>query len=367
MTYWKQAHQNAHRWCFSSSDIRPPLTLKQHVEFGRDFQLPVMVVGGQGQVVIFSLEGVLIGLKRNLEKDWIHEIYGPDRKNMVGAGKTAIGLTQSGLLVSRGHCVTSHDIENGEIRWTNRESAFEYLGYGNEILSIQKRYICAGSTEGIIRKIDIESGKTLNTMRLGWPILSSGEYVSAHKNSNDGKSVFSVVDTKSWTKGNDFEWPFQGAVLSKLLNIGSRFYWADVQGLVSVNFTSGKVMWQHKYAGNQKDPIDRYSIICTDGKVIYSKREKWLVAYDARSGDILWKSKRSKSRVYQSNHNLIVSSSFLYCFRADNKLEIFDKIDGKAIWLSKKLPIDRPSFFPAVIGKDYCVCGCHSLCFLEGQ
>ena len=257
-------------------------------------------------------------------------------KSDVGAGTTF----SKGLVVATNTMgeVYALNAETGERKWV-----FKTGGKIYSTPAVQNKLVVVGSSDNHIYCLDLSSGEQkwkFAAMKavLGSPVIKFGKVFIGSSDRH-----FRCLDLKSGKLLWDFD-QVQGFVVTRPLIYNNTVYfgcWAN--DFYALDISSGKLVWKWNNGSSNRmfSPAACYPV-AANGRVFIVAPDRYMTAFDAHTGSVLWRKQMKDKRVRESM-GLSADRSMVYVKTMDGEvLGISTKADSmKIVWQARlKLPYE---------------------------
>ncbi len=201
-----------------------------------------------------------------------------------------------------------------------------------------KGLLVTGSQKGVIRKLDFETGelKCFSVNRLSTQIRRVNHWAIGRFSPMNKPYQTIAFDFNKMTFGKESASLGKEGCRHGALGIDGCYYIAFASTVSCFSEPSWKCVWEH----NHKEEFNCYDTamrLASDGQHVYLQRKTSIICYDAKNGEVRWRTPETDRMDSYLKNELSVSPKFLYVRTRLGTLMVLDKFSGKLVWKSKKI------------------------------
>jgi Icc-related predicted phosphoesterase len=210
----------------------------------------------------------------------------------------------SGVDVSADVVVASNS--SGSIYALNKKNGHLLWKYqtGGKVYStpaISGEYVVTGSTDNAIYCNEVQTGKLIWRFDTKKPVVANAQIHDQIVYVGGSDNHFRAIDLKSGQLVWDFD-SVQGFVVSKPLYYDNKIYfgtWGTM--FYAVDAHTGKLVWKWNNGSPNRmfSPAACYPV-ATKGKVFIVAPDRYMTAFDAQTGRVIWRKQDPQNRVRES-------------------------------------------------------------------
>jgi outer membrane protein assembly factor BamB/predicted MPP superfamily phosphohydrolase len=231
----------------------------------------------------------------------------------IGAG---VALKNNLIIATNtGGAIYAMDKNNGQRKWT-----FQTKGkiYSSPVVS--SHYVVVASADSLIYCLHAVNGKLAWKYRTLKPIVASPSIINGVVYIGSSGGEFRAFDLAN----GKIKWVYNGikdfVMTRPLLYNGKIYFGSWGNEFYALNMSDGKLAWKWKDTSNNRmfSPAGCRPV-AAGGKIFIVAPDQYMTAFNAETGNIIWRVKNPNIRVRESM-GLSADSSFVYVKTTDGKL-----------------------------------------------